>query len=198
MKKRSLFLLIIFTLMMGFAQSQTVKNDTTALLLIDIQDFYFPGGFYPLVEPEAAALQASRLLHYFRKEHMLVVHVKHAASKDTLIRALVAPQAGETVITKHYANAFRKTNLLMVLKQHHIKQVVVCGMMTQMCVEATARAAADLGFDLIVIGDACATRDLVYEGDTIKARDVHLSTLASLKGYYGKVMRTEEYLKERP
>jgi len=198
MKKRSLLFLIIFTLMMGFGQAQTIKNDTTALLLIDIQDFYFPGGFYPLVEPEAAAEQASRLLHYFRKEHMLVVHVKHAASKDTLIRALVAPQVGETVITKHYANAFRKTNLLKVLTQHHIKQVVVCGMMTQMCVEATARAAADLGFDLIVIGDACATRDLVYEGDTIKARDVHLSTLASLKGYYGKVLSTDEYLKEIP
>lgn len=71
-------------------------------------------------------------------------------------------------------------------------------MMTQMCVEATARAAADFGFGLTVIGDACATRDLVFEGDTIKARDVHLATLASLKGYYGKVMGTDEFLKNKP
>jgi len=120
MKRLRIFILTIFTLMTGFAQAQAPTNDSTALLLIDIQEFYFPGGFYPLIKPEAAAEQASRLLHYFRKEHMLVVHVKHAASKDTLIRAVVAPQPGEKVVTKHYANAFRETGLLNYLHQHQI------------------------------------------------------------------------------
>ncbi len=101
---------------------------------------------------------------------------------------------GEKVFTKHYANSFRETGLLDYLRKNQIKQVIICGMLTQMCVEATARAAADYGFDVIVIGDACATHDIVYKGDTVKAADVQASTLGSIEVYYGKVMTTGEFL----
>ena len=193
MKKFRLFTLL-FAFITLFATAQEKAPEKRALIIVDMQEFYFPDGFYPLVNPEQASLQAAKLLKYFRDNGELVIHVKHATKKDSLINKNVAPIAGEKVFTKHYANSFRGTGLLDYLKKNQIKQVVICGMQTQMCVEATARAAADYGFDVIVIGDACATRDIVYKGDTVKAADVHASTLGSIEGYYGKVMTTEEFL----
>ena len=70
---------------------------------------------------------------------------------------------------------------------------MVCGMMTHMCVDATARAASDLGFQVIVAEDACATRDLKYGDTSIPADLVHKSFLAALKSY-GRVMKSEEII----
>lgn len=193
MKKIKLTL-FLFAFTSLFAGAQEKKPEKMAYIMVDIQQFYFPEGFYPLVNPEQASMQAAKLLKYFRDNGELVVHVKHATKKDSLINKNVAPIEGEKIFTKHYANSFHETGLLVYLRENQVKQVVICGMQTQMCVEATARAAADYGFDVIVIGDACATRDIVYKGDTVKAADVHASTLGSLEGYYGKVMTTEEFL----
>jgi len=100
----------------------------------------------------------------------------------------------EKIISKDHVNGFKDTDLLKFLRSHEIKNLVICGMMTHMCVEAATRAAYDFGFECILIGDACATRDLKYGSRVIKAIDVHDSTLSSLNGYYAKVMTTEEYL----
>ena len=67
-------------------------------------------------------------------------------------------------------------------------------MQTHMCLEAATRAAADFGFSCIVIGDACATKDLKFGDKVIKAEDVHYSTLATFKPY-AKVLNTDDYLK---
>jgi nicotinamidase-related amidase len=166
----------------------------TALLLIDIQEFYFPGGALPLQGPEAAADQAARLLARFRQDGELIMHVRHEAASQGDIHPTVAPHDGEMVITKRYANAFRDTDLLQILREHQIERLVICGMQTHMCVEAATRAAADLGFQVILVGDACATRDLAYGGRTVAAADVHASTLASLQRTYAEVMSTEEFL----
>ena len=167
-----------------------------ALIIVDVQEFYFPDGFSPLVEPEKASEKAGVILNDFRDKDELVVHVKHATKKDSLIHEDVFPIKGEKVITKHFANSYKETDLLEFLQQNDITEVVVCGMMTHMCVEATARASADFGFKVIVVDDACATKDIVYENDTVKAADVHLSTLGSIDRYYGKVMTTKEFLNQ--
>jgi len=83
--------------------------------------------------------------------------------------------------------------LLEHLQAAGIERLVIVGMMTHMCVEAAIRAAADLGFEAILIHDACATRDLTFEDETITAKEVHLSTLSTLKAY-ATVMSTSEYL----
>ena len=67
-------------------------------------------------------------------------------------------------------------------------------MQTHMCLEAATRSAHDLGFECVVIGDACATRDLKYGDRTVPAADVHASTLATLDGTYAKVVDTEIFL----
>ena len=177
-------------------------NADQALLIIDIQNFYFEGGSMPLTGPVEAATQARRVLHRFRERHLAVIHVRHVPASGPVtdqyaIRPEVAPIAGEKVVEKRYANSFRDTPLLELLRGLGIKRLVIAGMQTQMCVEAAARAAADLGFEVTVVADACATRPLEYGGVKVPADQVHASTLAALKGTYAKIVTTDELLNAR-
>ena len=176
----------------------------TALLVIDIQKDYFPGGKYPLVEPLAAAKKAYMLLQCFREHGGHHIHIQHISLKPDAtffikgdngsdIHDSAAHFVGEPIVYKHYPNSFRETNLLEMLKEWGIERVVITGMMTHMCVDATARAAADLGFKVIVAEDACATRDLKYGDTTIPADHVHKAFLAALKSY-GDVMKSDEVI----
>lgn len=168
----------------------------TALLLIDIQDFYFPGGRSALVEPEKAAINASRLLAEFRKDSRLVIHIRHNSEPGGNIVELVRPLEGERVISKKAVNCFVGTDLLDYLNLNRIDTIVICGMQTHMCVEAATRAASDLGFKCILVHDACATKDIVFNNKIISAEDVHLSTLSTLKNY-ATIESTDEYLNGR-
>ena len=174
----------------------------TALLVIDIQKDYFPGGKFPLVNPEEAAKKAYQLLQCFREHGGHHVHIQHISLKPDAtffikgdsgsdIHDLVAHFEDEPIVYKHFPNSFRETKLLEMLKEWDIERVVICGMMTHMCVDATMRAAADFGFQVLLAEDACATRDLTYGDTTIPADLVHKSFLAALNSY-GKVMKTEE------
>ena len=140
---------------------------TRLLLLIDIQRDYFPGGRHPLVDPDAAADAAARLLAAFRTAGERVVHVQHVSSgPDAAFFAAgtpgvefdprVAPDGSEDVIVKHEPNAFLGTGLEALLRAAAPDEIVVAGMMSSMCVDATVRAASDLGFRLAVAQDACA------------------------------------------
>jgi nicotinamidase-related amidase len=176
----------------------------TALLVIDIQKDYFPGGKFPLVNPLEAAKKAYMLLQCFREHGGHHVHIQHIAIKPDAtffirgeegsdIHDAVAHFVGEPIVYKHYPNSFRETNLLEMLQGWGVERVVITGMMTHMCVDATARAAADLGFQVVIAEDACATRDLQYGDTTIPADQVHKAFLAALKSY-GKVMKSEEVI----
>jgi nicotinamidase-related amidase len=149
-----------------------------------------------LVNPGIASANASLVLKKFREAGQMVIHVRHNAKNDAEIYPDVAPIDKEKVITKNFANSFRETDLLEFLQNNGIRQLVICGMMTHMCVEATTRAASDLGFRCIVISDACATRDLTFEGKIIPAEEVHYSTLSTIASAYGTVMNTKRFLEE--
>jgi len=168
----------------------------TALVIIDIQQFYFPEGAVPLAEPEAASANAGRLLDHFRASGQLVVHVGHNASAGREFAADVLPADGEDVIFKDEVNAFQGTDLQDRLQRRGIRRVVLCGMQTHMCLEAAARAAHDLGFEVVVVSDACATRDLEYGAATVPAAAVHAGTLATLDRAYGRVVDTATALAE--
>ena len=178
------------------AQSPPADAPPTALVIIDIQDFYFPGGALPLVGPEAAGANAGLVLARFRERGLPVFHVGHDAQAGKGFHAAVAPREGEDVLFKNEVNAFRDTDLLDRLQKRGILRVVLCGMQTHMCLEGAARAAADYGFDVVVVGDACATRDLKYGETVVPAAAVHASTLATLDRVYGRVIDTQAALSE--
>ncbi len=188
--KKVFLSVVLITLIIVNISAQPGKK---ALLLIDIQDFYFPGGKSALVEPEKAAANAALLLDNFRREKMIVIHVRHNSEPGGKINDLVKPLAGEKIISKDAVNCFVKTDLADFLKTNKVDTLVICGMQTHMCVEAATRAASDYGFKCILIYDACATKDLLFGEKTIKAEDVHYSTLSTLKNY-ALVESTNEYL----
>jgi len=188
--KKTVSLVFILILFLHPAYSQA-KNDgsKTALLIVDIQDFYFPGDGPGLVNAEGAALKAKEILEIFREKKQLVVHVRHKASRGFEINKNVEPLSTEKVITKTEVNSFKGTDLLEYLKKNDISRLIIIGMQTQMCVEAAVRAGHDLGFECVLIQDACATRDLKFADKVVKAEDVQTGTLATfIDGGYAKVI----------
>ncbi len=174
------------------------------LLLVDIQNDYFPGGRMQLVGMEQAAQNAAVLLNKFRSEEAPVVHIRHVAMRpgatfflpDTQgaeIHPAVAPGPDETVLVKHYPNSFRETALHTVLERLGVGEVVICGAMSHMCIDATTRAAFDHGFRCQVVEDACATRNLAHNGLVVEAHQVHAAFMAALAAVYAKVVTAKDF-----
>ena len=175
----------------------------TALLIIDIQNDYFPGGAMELEGADAAGEKARAALRRFRERGEPIIHVRHTSvrpgstfflpnTRGAEIHQSVRPQGGETVIEKNFPNSFRNTPLRETLEGFGAKNLVVAGMMTHMCVDASVRHAADLGYKITLLGDACATRAQSYGGEKVPARQVHAAFLAALNGFYAKVVNTHE------
>jgi nicotinamidase-related amidase len=188
--------LVTLVLCAAIAAPCLATEPATALLIIDIQNFYFPGGKVPLVGPEAAAANAGQVLAAFRSAGLPVIHVRHDFEPGGSIHAAVAPIEGEAVFTKTEVSCFNGTEVLDHLRQLGVERLVLAGMQTHMCLEAATRAAHDLGFEATVVGDACATRDLRYGDRTVEAADVHASTLATLDRTYARVVDTATLLAE--
>lgn len=190
--KKFIFLLFVAISVISTAQN---ADSATALIIIDIQEFYFPGGDAELVNPEEASLNAEKILKYFRKNNLTIVHVRHNYEPGGDIHENVKPTDSEKVVSKNEVNCYKDTDLLEYLKKNSVKNVVICGMQTHMCVEAAVRASHDYNFKTILIHDACTSKDLKFDDILIKAKDVHYSTLSTLRSY-AKIIDTELFLKK--
>lgn len=182
-------------------------QDTPALLLIDIQNDYFPGGKMELRGAEAAARQAAKVLQCFRDRGLPIVHIAHEAvqadatfflpgTEGQKIHPLVHPRTGEPVVTKNFPNGFLGTPLLEILRRQAVNRLMVVGMMTHMCVDATARAAKDLGLHCTLIHDATATRDLAFAGNPVPAAQVQTAFLAALSAICDATLSADESICE--
>lgn len=152
-----------------------------------------------------AGVKARDLLAFFREGQWPTFHIQHIATREGATFFLpdtegaeihdgVKPLHADRVIRKHHINCFRETQLLDALKQAAVERVVICGEMSHMCIDAATRAAADLGFGCVVIHDACATRNVPFEGRMISAHDVHGSFMAALGMAYADVWSLGEFL----
>jgi nicotinamidase-related amidase len=176
-----------------------------ALVLVDIQNDYFPDGNMELVDIDIASSNARLLLDKFRDQDLHTFHIQHTFldshagfflpnTAGSEIHGSVDPLPSETVIPKHFPNSFRDTNLLDQLKKNYITDLVICGAMSHMCIEATTRAAADYGFKCVVVQDACATRDIEFQGKEVSATDVHIASMSALAFAYANVVNTDELI----
>src|SRR6478609_3987357 len=179
-----------------------------ALLIVDIQKDYFPGGRMELVGAEAAAGRAQELLAAFRESGEPVFHIQHVwdapdapffapGTEGVEIHSSVTPGPGEPLIVKEHANAFLATSLTEDLRSAGVEDVVICGMMTSMCVDASARASDDLGFKTSIAADACAAPDLKSGDDVIPGATVHRIVLAALDAMVASVRDTSEIIADR-
>jgi nicotinamidase-related amidase len=175
------------------------------LLLIDIQNDYFRGGAMELVDMERAGDNAARLLASFRQNGEPIFHVQHISVRPEAgffqpgtpgveINERVKPFDGESLTQKNFPNAFRSTPIDQTIRNAGVDELVVCGAMSHMCIDATTRAAFDLGYTCTVAEDACATRDLTFEGHEVKAKDVHASFMAALGWVYAATVQTDAVL----
>lgn len=182
---------------------------TRALLIVDIQYDYFPGGAYPLVEPEAAATAAARVLAGFRASGEPIIHVQHVwDAPDALFmrpgtrgietHELVAPIDGEQVMQKTEPNAFLGTDLADRLAALGVDQLVVTGMMTSMCIDSTVRAAAERSLAVQLVHDACAAPDLEFGGVTVPGAQVHASFIAALNGNFAEAVASADFASDPP
>ncbi|WP_437200771.1 cysteine hydrolase family protein [Planctomicrobium sp. SH664] len=176
-----------------------------AVVVVDLQNEYLPSGKLPLVNFDQALTNAARILAAARAQGDLVVNVRHEfttpgvpffvpGTSGVEIHPSVAPAKGEAVIVKNFPNSFLKSELQQVLDEKGIQEVVIIGAMSHMCIDATARAASDLGYKVTVVHDACATRDLEFQGETIPAAQVHATLMSALAFAYAQVVSTDEYL----
>jgi nicotinamidase-related amidase len=178
-----------------------------ALVLIDIQNDYFPGGKWTLSGIESAADNAARVLAAARATGDLIVHVRHEfptadapffapGSSGASIHPKVRNLEGESVVLKNHVNSFRETDLKALLDRNAVEEVVICGAMSHMCVDSGVRAASDFGFKCVVVHDACATRDQEFDGAVVPAAQVHAAFMAALRFGYARLVTTSEYLAE--
>ncbi|MCY7289981.1 MAG: cysteine hydrolase [Cryobacterium sp.] len=179
---------------------------TRALLVIDIQRDYFPGGSFPLADPEAAAASARLVLDAFRASGESIVHIFHVdtdpaatffrpGTSGSDFHPLVAPLSGEIVLEKHEPNSFIGTGLADVVADAGVDELVIVGMMSSMCVDSTTRAACERGFTVTVVHDACAAPDLTFGGTTIPGATVHAAFMAALHGSFATVISSDELLR---
>lgn len=168
----------------------------SALLMIDFQNTYREG-VMRLEGVEPAIREAKALLERARAAGIPVVHVRHDAGPGSpyditapigRISDEVAPQDGEAVITKAYPSAFVGTDLQARLEAAGVKDVIVAGFMTHMCVNSTARSAFSLGLRPTVVAAATATRALPGpDGAPVPAAALQAASLAALADLFAVV-----------
>jgi nicotinamidase-related amidase len=178
---------------------------TTALLLVDIQNDFFPTGRMPLEKSTEACQKAQEVLQVCRAKQLPIIHIQHVSTRPDAAYFLpctkgvdfhpnVQPLKNETIVKKHYPNSFKDTSLLNHLIKNKINHLLIAGMMTHMCIDATTRAAYDLGFSCTVLQDACATKNLEFNNMVIPAQTVHHAFLAALQPTYGTVISVRDFL----
>lgn len=172
-----------------------------ALLVIDVQNDYFPNGKFELYKANKCLINIQKLVESFRSNHEKVIFVQHISSKDGVffvpgttgveLHKDLNVKEKDIIVRKNYPNSFLKTNLKELLDNENIEELYVCGMMTHMCVDTTVRAAFDLGYKVKLFSDACTTRDLKFKKKILKAQDVNDIYMASLNGMFASVISTE-------
>ena len=175
------------------------------LVVVDLQNEYLPTGKLPLTGIEAAVANAIRVISHSRDTGIPVFHIRHESdnegapifvkgSNGAEIQPAVAPEGSEPVIVKKHINAFRETDLKQHLEAADVQEVVVVGAMSHMCIDAVVRAAADMGYPVTVLHDACATLDLTFRGVNVPAAQAHAAMMAAFEFGYASVKSVDDYL----
>lgn len=174
------------------------------LVVVDLQNEYLPTGKLPLTGIDTAMENAIRVISHAREKGVPVFHIRHESAQSAPIFAKgstgaeiqrdVAPLGNEPIIIKNHINAFRETNLKDHLTAANVKEIVVIGAMSHMCIDAVVRAAVDMEYSVTVLHDACATLDLTFGEIKVPAAFAHATIMAAFEFGYATVTSVEDYL----
>jgi nicotinamidase-related amidase len=132
----------------------------------------------------AALPDASDAPRHMRK--LLASCNNYVGSPDHEILAELKPVAGEHVVRKTTVGAFASTSIDSLLRSLNVDQIYMAGVSTNMCVESTAREAADRGYQVTLVEDACGT---TFE-------ELHQVTMRNFQRLFGRVTSTAEAVAE--
>lgn len=186
----------------GLGQKPAALKDA-ALIMIDLQNTYRTG-IMKLEGVEEAVAEARRLLDLARDAGIPIFHIRHDGGAGSpydvnaeigAISDEVAPREGEPVITKNFPNSFVQTDLDDQLKAAGVKNLILAGFMTHMCVNSTAHGGFNLGYSPTVVASATATRALqAANGKVLSAQAVHDGAIASTRDLYAAIADTVDDL----
>ena len=150
-----------------------MSTNHRALIVIDIQNDYFPEGLFPLWNTEATLTRIEQAVSWAHAAGWTVVLIKHISNSTAgtapffnpntagieLHSRILAAAPDAPVVIKQFADSFYETNLDEVLLSHGVDELFVCGMMTQNCVTHTAISKAAEKYQVSIISDCCTTVD---------------------------------------
>ena len=179
-----------------------INNSNTALLLIDVQKGFTSDYWGKRNNPDAEE-KINRLLHLARNKSFDIFHIQHISTnplsplKPNQIGVefmdFITPLKEEVIDQKNVNSAFIGTKLNELLKQKNIQKIIAAGFTSDHCVCTTSRMASNLGYEVIIIADACVTFNRTLKTEAFDADLVHKVSLASLDGEFASVMNLKEF-----
>ncbi|MDF7648504.1 cysteine hydrolase [Pantoea sp. Acro-805] len=191
--------------MSGATATTQLSAKQTAVIVIDIQNEYFPGGKMPIPDGLKALQNSKRILEFAHKNGMPVFFAQHLGAADGPLFAKgsrfaefhkdLQPGKNDRVISKATPSSFVGTDLQQQLDALGIKQLIVTGLMTHMCVSSTARDAVPLGYSVIIPEDATATRDLAtWDNKVVDHKILQQNALAAVADVFAEIKTTDAVL----
>lgn len=181
------------------------KNSKRALLVIDVQNEYFTGKV-PVTYPPGSLRNILRVMDVATSAGVPVVVIQHAAlspksetfrkgSDGWQLHPEVAQRNCDVVIEKNLPGSFTGTSLEAWLRERGVDTVVICGYMTQMCCDTTARQAVHFGMNVEFLSDATGTLAFSNSAGSVSAEEMHRAILVVQQSRFSKVMSAEEWIK---
>ncbi|MHB1056168.1 MAG: cysteine hydrolase family protein [Thermoleophilia bacterium] len=175
-----------------------------ALLVIDVQNEYFFGRL-PVTFPEGSFANILKAMDHASEAEIPVVVIQHTApspdsptfrkgSKEWSLHPEVEKRKYDILIEKALPGSFTGTELKTWLEDKGIRRIAVCGYMTQMCCDTTARQAFHMGFQVDFLSDATGTLSIQNEAGSISDHDLHQAILVTQAMRFSKVMKTDEWI----
>jgi nicotinamidase-related amidase len=176
-----------------------------ALLVIDVQNEYFPGGALPVTHPPDSLKRITDAMDGAAEAGIPIVIIQHGTDNPEAkafrkgtpgwrIKGEVEVRKRAAVIEKTLPGSFTGTNLEAWMKENGVDTLVISGYMTQMCCDTTARQAVHLGYGVEFLSDATGTLDFSNEAGTVKAEELHRAILVTQQNRFSKVLSTDAWI----
>lgn len=177
-----------------------------ALLVIDVQNEYFNGKL-PVTYPENSFTNIKKVMEAANRTKIPVILIQHTNTEKDIItfkrgtdewnlHEEICKGNYQAIVEKNLPGSFTGTELESYLRKNNINTVTICGYMTQMCCDTTARQAMHLGFNVEFLSDATGTLDVSNSAGEISACELHKAILITQAMKFSEVMTTEKWIYE--
>jgi nicotinamidase-related amidase len=175
-----------------------------ALLVIDVQNEYFTG-LLPISHPQGSLKNILRAMDEAHSRGMPIAVIQHGAPQENAavfkklsptweLHPEVASRPRTKLIEKHLPGSFTGTDLEIWLTAEGVDTVVICGYMTHMCCDTTARQAVHRGFNNVFLSDATGTLEIRNEAGSVTAEELHRAILVTQAMRFSRVLTTDQWI----